>query len=553
MAVVVRNGSRRGQAQGVESLNQLCKSVAVAAVLVVFGIGMFSRFYAARFNYLTTTSAMEQGEIAQQLRGGHGFTTRIGRPLGLDKPAGKGAWYDVAYNPLYPLALSIFFRIRGGGDSSVALFNGLVQFAAGLLVYLLGVQLRGPRTGILAVLLYFCGIEAISTALDGTGLTLTAFFVTLGLWLALRTRSGQDSAPGRRGLLWAAFTGVAFGLAYLSGGMSVLLVLPAAVLASGERPRRWAAAGIVLAAFCLVLLPWVGRNLIQTHTLSPRLIQYKLIAFTQTYPAGSIFQELPGRAPDPVSFAFTHPGEMARKFLSGVAVLYRQVPSFLNTYLFPLVLLFGLLAGPGTAGRRLWGTVMAMLLLQSAVACLYDFDAETLRVLLPAGVSLAAAAIAALATAHLQRPMWRAVAVAAALAVVVFPYGASLAIGGDNTREAAVVRGIAPLKAFLASDALVATDVPAAVTWYTGISTVMLPTKIAGVNDLAARGADPDYIYLSARLLMGPPTDWNRRSITEEERRIVGTPLGLSDKNVPPVFERRAKRAPGVQVERRNG
>lgn len=551
VVTVARVRSKRSRSDGFEGIESLCKAVALAALLVVIGVGMFSRFYVARFTYLPTISAMEQGDIAEQLRAGHGFKTRIGRPLGLDKPAGKGLWEDVTYNPLYPIALAVFFKVRGAGDASVALFNGLVQFATGLLVYLIGVQLRGPRTGVFALLLYYCSIEAISTALDGTGLTLTAFLATLGLWLALRTRALLASgAP--RGLLWSALCGAAFGLAYLSGGMTVLLIIPAALLVSVGQQRRWQAAGVVIAAFAVVLLPWVVRNLATTQTLSPRIVQYKLMMLTTTYPAGSVLQELPGRTPDPLTFAVTHPKEMAVKFVTGAAALYRQVPSFLNSYLFPFVLLFALVAGPGTPGRRLWGTVLAMVLLQAAVACLYDFDAESLRILMPAGICLGAAAIAGLAKAHLRRAGLQIAAAGLTIAVVVFPYAASLALGGENPQtQATTVRFLAPLKTFLSSDALVATDVPAALTWYTGVPSVMLPTKITGVNDLAARGADPDYIYLSARLLMGPPTDWNRRNITDEERRIIGTPLGLSDKNIPPVFERRAKRAPGVQIEKR--
>lgn len=547
-AVVKRPVRKRTQAEGFENLNSVCKGIAVAALVIVIGIGMFSRFYVARFGYLRSTAAMEQGNIAEQLRNGKGFTTTIGHPLGLDKTAGANRWDDLSYNPLYPLSLSIFFRIRGGGDSSIALFNGLVQFAAGLLVYLIGANLRGPRTGILAVLLYCCSIEAISTALQGTGLTLTAFLVTLGVWLAIKTRRRLET-PGGMGMLWAALTGLALGLAYLSGGMAVLLIIPVAVLVAAGQRNRWPVAGVVLAAFIITLVPWTARNLAKTGTLSPRLTQYKLLTRTQTYPGGTILQKLPGEAPTPLAFVLSHPGEMGLKFVAGAAALYRDIPAFVNSYLFPFVLLFGFLAGGGSIGRRLWGAVLGMLLLQAATACLYGFDAETLQILMPAGTSLAAAAIAALASTHIGQFKWRVALAGLVLIVVAIPYAASLSMGG-KTEPLTSVRNLAPLKLFVSPEALVCTDVPVVLTWYTGIPSVMLPDKILGVNDLAAKGADPDYIYLSADLLLGPPTAWNRRDISDEEKLVLGRPFGLSSKDIPPVFERRIKRASGVRVEK---
>lgn len=112
-----RGRSRAGAGSGdlTERMNLYARSVAVGTLIALIGIGVFGRFYTARFNGLVTTTAMEVGEIAQNLRHYNSYSTRVVEPLALSyvTPGASGAVPEMRHQPLYPVMLSALFRIRG--------------------------------------------------------------------------------------------------------------------------------------------------------------------------------------------------------------------------------------------------------------------------------------------------------------------------------------------------------------------------------------------------------------------------------------------------------
>jgi 4-amino-4-deoxy-L-arabinose transferase-like glycosyltransferase len=538
----------------IQSLNRMSRSIAVGALLAVIGIGLFGRFYAARFSFLPTISALEQGDIARHLSHKRGFVTGVGHPLGLDHKAGNNTWQDMTYSPVYPLLLAVFFRLRGPGDTSVALLNGFIHLLTGIFVYLIAARLRGPRTAFLATVLYYVSMEPITAALNATGITVATFFTTAGLWLAL----ADDASFVRKMNLgwWAAAIGILFGLAYLCGGLSVLLVVPVAVMlalrtkqASSAKTRpHWVVAGVVIGAFLVTLSLWAARNLMVSGTLSPLTSEYKLLAYTSSYPALTILRKYPGQALDPLTFVFTHPGEMVTKFFGGLTDLYRQVPFFMNVYLFPFALLAGLGLTVPARVKHTWKLLFWLLGLQLITLALYDFNAETLETFMPLGVCLATIVVVGFVRAQLSRPAWQMAAIALLLAVSCFPYGSSLVLG-RKASATDTLRDLAPLKAVLADNAIVATNIPAAVTWYTGLPTVPLPEKLEDIGTLAAKGTDPDYVYMSRDLLQRLPG--NPKLVDKTSPLYLGQPIRLSDaKDALPIFERRPKHSKNVQLKR---
>jgi len=556
--VVVRSSkARRTSTRGFEGfgkVEQLCKSVALAALLAVIGIGSFSRFYASRFNYLENTVAIEQAEIARNLRSGDGFTTRIGYLPNLDMKAGEGRWASTNYHPLYSLLLSGFFRVRGSSDRGVALFNGLIHLLTGILVYLLATQLRGRRTGIFAVILYFVSIEAIATALSATGLTLTAFFLTLGAWAAIKSRAAQtseDAAQVKKSRLWSILTGAGVGLAYLCGGLCVLLIIPIAALTVADPQKRAQTWALVCGTFLLVLAPWVVRNLMVTGTLSPMLARYQLIAGTPSYPGAAVLSMFPGELPNPATWALTHPGEIAGKLLKGSVPTYRKAPLFINIYLFPFLVLFGLGLASNETGKKTWNILIVMVALQLITALLYGVTPELIEfdVFLPLGLCLATVAAAIVLSRYVTRPAWRYAAVLGLIVVTAFPYATSV-LGGKKPGYAAWA--FAPLRGGLTDDAIIGTDMPAYAAWYSARTAVMLPPKVADLAKLKQHDVDPDYISLSSGTLNNPRSAWARVARGallkdgDKEREQIGVPIPMvisprGDKM--PLFERHRKRA----------
>lgn len=559
--VVVRSARPRKTAvrgfEGFSRIEQFCKSLAVAAVIVVIGIGCFSRFYAARFAYLDNPIAMEQAEIAKHLRSGDGFTTSIGYLPMLDMKADGGRWVASTYHPMYSLLLSGFFRVRGASDRGVALFNGLAHLATGLLIYLVAVHLRGRRTAILAVLLYYVSIEAIGTALSSTGLTFAALFLTLGIWSALKSRAAQLAPePGqlRNARLWSVLTGFSVGMAYLCGGLCVLLVIPITWLAVANRQRRKETWALICGTFLLVIAPWVVRNLVVSGTLTPVLSQYQLMAGTPSYPGSTLLNAFPDELPNPVVWAFTHPAEMAGKLFTGSVSAYRAVPSFINIYLFPFLVLFGLGVAPSDTGRSVWRVLLVMLGLQLFTALLYNVTADLIEldVFLPLGLCLAATAVAAVLSTHVTRPVWRNVAALALLGLVTFPYATSL-LGTRTPGQAAWA--MTPLNVYLASDAVIGTDAPAPAAWYSGRRAVLLPRKLEDIGKLKTYGADPDYVFLTGGAARDPQNPWAQAAFASSRndkaaQKLIGKPIVYSIASVGDIaiYERNQKRGEKVQV-----
>ncbi|NSW56898.1 MAG: glycosyltransferase family 39 protein [Armatimonadetes bacterium] len=558
--MAVRSGRpRRAAARGFEGfarIERFCKTAAVTALILVIGIGCFGRFFAARFGYLENPIAIEQAEIARNLRSGDGFTTSVGYLPILNLKADNGGWVAGGYHPLYPIVLSGFFRLRGASDRGVALLNGLVHLATGLLVYLLALQLRGQKTAVLAVLLYYISLEAIGTALSATGLTLASFFLSLSVLLALKCRAAQDpSSPtrARSVRVLAGLTGASAACAYLSGGLSLLLAIPLAWLATGVRAWRRETWALVCGAFALVIAPWVVRNIMVSGTVAPVLAQYQLIAGTPSFPGSSVLTTLPSELPEPISWALTHPGEMAAKLFSGAVSSYRNVPSFMNLYLFPFLVMFGLGAAARQTRHAVWIAFLVMGCVQLFTALVYNVtpDLIELDVFLPLGLCFASCAVAAVITERIPKPTWRFAAVLGLMILTGFPYATSL-LGGRNPAYAAW--SMSPLGLYLAKDAVIATDAPAPAAWYSGRRAVMLPPDPNDLPKLKQYGVDPDYVFLTGGAAGDPRNPWAQLAFASSRgdakaQKIIGKRISYSiNLGDVSIYQRRDKKAKGVTV-----
>jgi len=179
-----------------ERLNVFAKAVGLGVLIALVGIGAFGRFYSIRFNGLASADAMDAGQIAEQLRYGRGLSTRVIRPLALSY-AGvteDGVMPEMLSAPLYPLLLSWLFKVRGGGDASVVIFNGLAFLLTGWVLYAIARRLWDKTTGLVVVILYFVSVEALGNVLTASGASLTGLLIALAIWAALRQRETLEAS-----------------------------------------------------------------------------------------------------------------------------------------------------------------------------------------------------------------------------------------------------------------------------------------------------------------------------------------------------------------------
>ena len=171
--------------------------------------------------------------------------------------------------PMYPMFVAFIYKIAGESHTAVAVGQAVLFAVMALVVFAMTARLATKRVALAAAWL-----TALFSPIPYYGaLVLSdlvcAFFVTLGMWMAVR--AVQDQRP-----LDYMLTGVFLGLATLTQPRFALL--PAAIAGCVSivalRQRNWRAIASwawTLVVFALVLAPWLAYNLIYVDrlTLSP--------------------------------------------------------------------------------------------------------------------------------------------------------------------------------------------------------------------------------------------------------------------------------------------
>jgi dolichyl-phosphate-mannose-protein mannosyltransferase len=171
--------------------------------------------------------------------------------------------------PAYPMFVAAVYRIAGESHTAIAAAQALLFAALTLVVYAMTARLATGRVALAAA--WFTALFPPIPYYGALVLTevLCTFFVTLAIWAAVR--AVQDRRP-----VDYALTGMFIGLATLTRPTFAMLpvaIIACVALAAAVR-RDWRALpawGWTLAAFALVLSPWLAYNVIYVHrlTLSP--------------------------------------------------------------------------------------------------------------------------------------------------------------------------------------------------------------------------------------------------------------------------------------------
>jgi len=191
---------------------------------------------------------IDYDRIATNLLKYHQFTEYPGRPYSYRPPG-------------YPFFLAAIYAVFGiGNHMAVRLIQALIGAVSALLLYLLGKEMMGERTGIIGGLIW----AFYPTAVAYTGyLYSETIFMTL-LLASLYLMVAGMKAEGRRGILYFAGGGLFYGMAMLT--REVLLAFVPFLLAwlAWQTLRKRRVEIIRLIAFTVmvmgVLLPWTVRN-----------------------------------------------------------------------------------------------------------------------------------------------------------------------------------------------------------------------------------------------------------------------------------------------------
>jgi Dolichyl-phosphate-mannose-protein mannosyltransferase len=281
---------------GKRYLRFLLPCIVILTVAVLYDFRAWKNFSAPE--------AMDSAQLARNIADGKGYTTQFIRPLSLylvqaknetkqvsssspdlpDYARVKTAHPDLANPPIYPLVLaglmkifhfhyavdlkSVFwanngFFARYQPDFIIGIFNELLFFAAAVATYFIARKLFDARVAWLTmVLMLGCNLLwRFSASGLSTMLLLLMFLGLIRCVLAVEER-GRDPEPDTfRILCWSAAAGILIGIGALTRYSFGWMIIPAGLfllLFSG--PQKPVNALVAIAAFVVVLAPWVVRN-----------------------------------------------------------------------------------------------------------------------------------------------------------------------------------------------------------------------------------------------------------------------------------------------------
>ncbi len=273
-----------------------------ALAVAVVGLGFRYDLYV--FRNLAAPEAMDAAQLARNISEGNGYTTLFIRPFSLylmqqhNEPKNavlltnaapdfahiKTAHPDIANPPVYPLVLaglmkmlpidypvnlkSAFWANNGGfwryqPDFLIAIFNEVLLLIVALLMFFFAKNLFDSNVAWLsAVLVLGCELLWRFSTSGLSTMLLLVIFSGLTL-LLLKFEKGARETPPRTGRLLglAVAVGIVTGIGALTRyafGWTIIPVAMFLLLFSGPK-RLWHTLA-ALAAFALVLTPWIIRN-----------------------------------------------------------------------------------------------------------------------------------------------------------------------------------------------------------------------------------------------------------------------------------------------------
>jgi hypothetical protein len=252
-----------------------------AGMFTVLILGLSLLYLFVQFKGLGTPTAMDQAQIARNLAEGKGFTTRYIRPLALhmiQKQQGENtqvdlkAFPDFYQSPLHPWISSFVVAFVKGQTKLSAtdfVFVGDRLIAAlGILFFILSVAvwfLVLSRLFDTRLALFSCAAVLLTDllwefSLSGLPQMLALLLFSLSMLTTLLAMEAHQKEQLGMMIAWLIASGIGMGLMTLAHGLCVWIFLGWLIFAGIYFRPRGLAAVAALAAFLLVIAPWMVRN-----------------------------------------------------------------------------------------------------------------------------------------------------------------------------------------------------------------------------------------------------------------------------------------------------
>jgi hypothetical protein len=246
-------------------------------VFVFVAVGLSIYYLTHEFKGLPIAQSMDAAQVGREFLRGHGWETKIARPLAMGELERHGKvvqtaiWKDTYNAPIPPMldAAAIWLPVRMGwdtaphqtvfaDDTAIAVMGIVFFLGAVWVLYLVAAELFDKKLAAIAVgLVLVCDMmwQYALSGLPQMFLLLVLHLTIYALLRAMRAQSVNEPCLG-----WVAAVGAGFGVMALTHAMTIFLFVPVLVFAAFYFRRRGLAAAVMLLVFLVLYTPWLVRN-----------------------------------------------------------------------------------------------------------------------------------------------------------------------------------------------------------------------------------------------------------------------------------------------------
>jgi len=511
--------------QRIELLDRFAGRLLLVLMPVLLVGGIVGKTFLEAPPFLNPEAA-DYAQIARHIARGDGFSTSRVSPIVAGLGFGLSNAPELTRAPLYPYTLAALFRTKGYSDKMAIAWS-----VAGLLLCLafvfgIGWRVFDWQTGLLALALILFNSRLLPLGVGGVNTSWAAALTAGAFFACTFVRKGQDAGSDAKAVssatwlvvLVAFVTGGLFGLAYLTEYALFIVLLPLVWhIRTLARPKqRLLVAALLLCGFLVVAMPWWLKSLRTWGGPMVTLDRYAAMLGSEQYPGTTMYRVM--AAPeDPYLFLLRHPRAALTNLFRTGAGLYGALPFAVGPLIVIGVALLYLTPLRSTEDE-VWRRTLLYSLGAVVVATAFTLPFTELNYLplLPL-----AAILAALGYVRLLRrlSMWHGWTVFSLLIVLLL---VPFSMAQDDSASASLRPTIANLQSLarvVPPDVVVATDVPALVTWYLDRPAVWLPAGPEDFEQAVAKSPGPIVLFLSRDL-----AKWPAREGAENYQRLLFSP-----------------------------
>ncbi len=272
------------QGTGTRLVRVVSAAIVMLALAIVYDLTAFTN--------ISTPEGMDAAQLARNIASGRGYTTDFVRPLSIhlveqrrggDDPKMAGRHPDLANPPVYPVLLAGVLKVMPFAtpelssqkpfsvylpDLWIAMFNQLLFFVAAVLLFRLARRLFDEPVA-WASAAVFLGTDLFwrfSLTGHSTMLVVVVFITLVSVLERLETGAREGKSARWLFVMAAAVGGVA-GVGCLTRYSFGWLIVPVAFWVNGlPSPKRMRLTVAAMAAFLVVIAPWVTRNFVVSGT-----------------------------------------------------------------------------------------------------------------------------------------------------------------------------------------------------------------------------------------------------------------------------------------------